>query len=44
MHKKSEGENVAPLKTKAKLPLTGTVLDFSLYVQTLTNLEYRHIV
>lgn len=44
MHKKSEGENVASLKPKAKLPLTVTVLEFSLYVQTPINLEYRHIV
>lgn len=43
-YKKSEGENVAPLKPKAKLPLTVAVLEFSLHVQTPINLEYRHIV
>lgn len=33
MHRKSEGENLAPLKPKAKFPLTVAVLEFSLHVQ-----------
>lgn len=41
MHKKSEGENLAPLKPKAKFPLIVTVLEFSLYMQTPIDLEYR---
>lgn len=36
-----EGENLTPLKPKAKFPSTVTVLEFSLYMQTPIDLEYR---
>lgn len=42
MHRKSAGENLAPLKPKAKFTLTVAMLEFPLYMQTPIDLQYRN--